>query len=205
MKRIRTILFAAVILTVVAMLAVSVISRLSGETPSLFGWRVYRISSDSMRPTLVTGDIILCSPCRVEELDEGDIITYRGSVGELAGMNVTHRVWKAPYLEGDDYYLVTKGDDNPAEDTPIAGSSVVAKYEMKLDAVKVIYNFFITPWGLLVTIALIVLAFSGELAAFVRSLFGRTGKNTQGIESNVGEQAESAVLSKPDDANHNTE
>ena len=43
-------------------------SRIIGETPSIFGYYIFHVSSDSMEPTLVTGDAI-----RVHSVDADDI------------------------------------------------------------------------------------------------------------------------------------
>ena len=108
------------------------------------------------------------------ELKAGDIITYDGRSGDFAGKRVTHRVVKEPYLNeaNGKYYLVTKGDDNPAEDTPITTDQVTGKYVKKLDWLQRLYDFFLTPWGLLTLIGLIVLAFFNEIINFARALGG---------------------------------
>lgn len=169
-NRIKNIIFAVVVVVLSALIIFVLYSRINGKSPSFFGYSLYRVSSDSMKPNLITGDIILCGPCDPMTLKEGDIITYRGAVGELADRDVTHRVIRAPYEADGLYCLVTKGDDNPAEDSPIKLSQVEGKFISRLDAFKSVYNFFLTPWGLIVMLALILLAFSREIAASVRLL-----------------------------------
>ena len=169
-NRIKNIIFAVVVLVLSALIVFVLYSRINGKSPSFFGYSLYRVSSDSMKPNFITGDIILCGPCDSMTLKEGDIITYRGAVGELADRDVTHRVIRAPYEDDGMYCLVTKGDDNPAEDSPISLSQVEGKFISRLDAFKAVYNFFITPWGLIIMLALILLAFSREIAASVRLL-----------------------------------
>ena len=166
--------FSVALVMLVLTLAVTIIARVKGETPSLFGHAVYRISSGSMIPELQVGDVILSRECDPMSLKEGDIITYDGVSGEFAGKRVTHRVVKAPYQDIMDgqYYLVTKGDDNPVEDTPIAVSQVKGIMVGKLGLLTALYDFFVTPWGLLVLIGLILLAFFNEIVNFVKALFG---------------------------------
>jgi hypothetical protein len=67
---------------------------------------------------------------------------------------------------------VTKGDDNPAEDSPISTSQVTGIFKTKLDFIKWIFDIFVTPWGLILLIGLIVLAFFNEIVNFVRALAG---------------------------------
>lgn len=171
---VKNVILAVIMTALLCLLAVVLTARMNGETPTLFGHTLYRVSSGSMVPYLEVGDIILCQECDPLTLKEGDVITYDGKSGQFAGKRVTHRVVTKPYLNTDDgkYYLVTKGDDNPIADTPISTSQVTGKFVSKVDVLKGIYNFFLTPWGLLTIIALIILAFFTEIINFAKALFG---------------------------------
>ena len=171
---IKNIILGIILALLVGVMIVVITAHFNGETPKVFGHAVYRVSSGSMVPYLQVGDIILCKDCDPMELEVGDIITYNGTVGQFAGKKVTHRVVVAPYLneENGKYYLVTKGDDNPVEDTPIDVSQVTGKYVKKVELLKKLYDFFLTPWGLLTIIGLIVLAFFNEIINFAKALAG---------------------------------
>lgn len=173
LRLIKNVFFAVILVTLTGVIVLSLVTRFSGKTPSMFGYTMYRVSSGSMKPTLQVGDIILCEDCDPLKLKNGDIITYNGISGQFEGKRVTHRVFKQPYKVDGNYYLVTKGDDNPLEDTPIPVSCVSGKYLYKLDIIRGFYEFFLTPWGLLAMIALIILAFFNELIIFVKALFGK--------------------------------
>ena len=172
LKKIKNLVLAVGLFLLVAAFVVTLVSRINGKTPSLFGFSFYRISSDSMQPSLKVGDIILCRTCDPETLCEGDIITYEGRAGEFAGKNVTHRVVKTLYRSADGGYLVTKGDDNPAEDTPIQASQVKGVFVAKLFVLRFIYQLFVTPWGLVILFSLILLAYSGEIKRFFSFVTG---------------------------------
>lgn len=175
--------FFAVILTLFAVVLVfTMVSRVSGKAPSLMGYSVYRISSGSMEPTLKIGEVILSKECDVTSLKVGDIITYEGEAGEFKDKIVTHRVVREPYYESGNYYLVTKGDDNPADDTPISGDQVLGKMECELGFISALYDFFITPWGLISIILLIVLAFFNEIIIFIKSLIGFKEEDENSLE-----------------------
>ncbi len=173
-KIIKNTILVIILAALLCLLAVILTARMNGETPTLFGYTVYRVSSASMTPYLKVGDIILCQKCDPMKLRDGDVITYNGKSGQFAGKRVTHRVIKEPYYNENDgkYYLLTKGDDNPAEDTPITTSQVTGKMLRKIDMLKSVYDFFVTPWGLLTLIGLIILVFFGEIINFVKALFG---------------------------------
>lgn len=179
---IKNAIFAVILVALTAIVVLTVVTRISGKTPSIMGYTIYRVSSGSMVPTFKVGDIILCKDCDPIKLKKGDIITYDGTTGQFAGKCVTHRVVKEPYKKGGEYLLVTKGDDNPVEDTPIKTSQVTGKFQTKVEVLKSLYGFFITPWGLLIMILLILLAFSNEIIIFVRALIGHGDKKKVNIE-----------------------
>ena len=172
LRIIKNVVLTLVIVVLVAVLILSMFSRITGNPPSLFGFSLYRVSSGSMRPELEVKDIILVRSCDGEDVEKGDIISYVPETGEMKGNIVTHRVEKAPYKVGDEYWLVTKGDANEISDAPIRADQVKGKLIAELPFLKVMFDFFATPWGLLALIALIILAFFNEILVFVKSVFG---------------------------------
>lgn len=171
---IKNVIFVIVITVLVGLMIFSLTARINGSTPTVFGRALYRVSSGSMEPFLQVGDVILTRECDPMELKKGDIITYNGTSGQFAGKRVTHRVVKEPYLDETKggYYLVTMGDNNPVEDTPISTSQVTGVFVGKVEFLKWIYDIFVTPWGLLILIALIIIAFFNEIVIFVKALTG---------------------------------
>lgn len=205
LKIVKNTIFAVVLASLVILLLFTITARINGETPTLFGFTIYRVSSGSMEPFLKVGDIILTKNCDPMELKEGDVITFNGTSGELEGKRVTHRVVKKPYYNDteDGYYLVTKGDDNPVDDNPIKTSQVTGIFVGKIEFLKWIYDIFITPWGLLILLALIILAFFNEIVLFVKALFGHVDDEEQEDIQDIIErvQRESAEKQKQEPDN----
>lgn len=77
----------------------------------IFGFRAYIITTDSMKPNLNLGDIVIIKKVNNEELNVNDIITYRLSINTE---RVTHRI-----IEKSDDIYITKGDNNKLEDKSI--------------------------------------------------------------------------------------
>lgn len=110
-----------------------------------------RVSTGSMQPELMIGDVIL-GKCvdNPTALKVGDIITYRGS-GQTEGLLVTHKVVVAPYKTADGTYkLQTKGIANDAPDPEISTEDVLYIMVCKLGFIDTLYNLFFSPWGLLI-------------------------------------------------------
>lgn len=150
-------------------------SRIKGEVPSFFGYSILRVSTGSMEPELMIGDVILDKNVSdIKSIEVDDVVTYRGS-GELSGMLVTHKVIKAPYLADDGtYYLQTKGVANEIADDEISADKVESVMICKIPYLDSLYNLFLSPWGLAIFIVLILLIFFDELVNFFRVLTGNT-------------------------------
>lgn len=195
---IRSVFLTVAIFALCAVMVHTIITRISGKTPSVFGYSVFRVSSGSMKPELEIGDVILVKECDPMTVREGDIVTYNGTQNEMAGKLVTHRVIKAPFQKDGVYYINTKGDANALPDPDVRVDEVFGKVQQKLAVLTFIYNIFVTPWGLLIIIALVILAFFNEIIIFVKSLLGIGYKEEKGesvediIERYKNENAEKA-------------
>lgn len=148
------------------------LTRFAGGTPSLFGYTLQRVSSGSMVPELEVGDVILSRNVgESDELKVDDIITFDGS-DQFGEKNVTHRIIVAPYEANGVVMLQTKGDANYIADNPIAFSRVQSLMLKKLDFLRTIYDLFLSPWGLIIFIALLLLVFFDELMNIIKIATG---------------------------------
>lgn len=172
LHKIKNVVFAVVFVLLGIIMVLTITTRANGGTPSIFGYSIYRVATPSMTPALEVGDVILVKECDPLKLKEGDIITYDGTEGDLKDKKITHRVVEEPHKIGDDYYLKTKGDSNDFADPEVNVSQVVGIYQQKLVFLTWVYDFFLTPWGLLIIIALIITAFFGEIVNLFRAFTG---------------------------------
>lgn len=198
-KKIRSIILTLVLLLALIIMVFTVIARISGNTPTFFGHSVFRVSSGSMKPAYEVGDVIIVKETDPMKLNVGDVCTYNGTTGEFAGKIITHRVIKAAYKENGEYYIQTKGDANPNEDPPINVKDVVGKVETKIGILRTLYNFFITPLGLITIIALIIAAFFNEIINFVKSIIGI------GYDENKKDSVEDIIARYKDENKTDTE
>ena len=163
LKKIANVLLTVVIILLAVVIAFTIFVRITGNTPTLFGYSILRVSTGSMEPELMVGDVILTKEVDdVNSLAVGDVITYKGTIGEYADMLITHQIVKAPYEENGTTYVVTKGIANDIEDQPVPADRITSKLVCKIPFLDALYSFFLTPWGLLSAVALIILAFAGE-------------------------------------------
>ena len=168
-KLIKNIICWTLIAVLVFTLVVFFMSRINGSTPSVFGYSIFRVSSGSMEPELKVGDIILDKVVEnPEALKVGDVITFKSD--DYGDMLVTHKVIRAPYEENGKLMLQTKGVANEIADNPIMIDEVKGIMICKVDYLDTVYNVFLSPWGLLILIALIVIIFFDEIITIVKIL-----------------------------------
>ena len=164
-------IFSTVLLVVLILIVILLfIVRLSGNSPSIFGYHIFRISSGSMEPVLNVGDIILVKETPPEDIHKDDIITYKSEQGEMEGQAITHRVVAEPEIKGGVYTFQTQGDLNGAALDPIITyDQVEGKYIRKLAFIDKLYSFFFTPYGLIIFIAVILILFGYEIISLMVS------------------------------------
>ncbi|MGN1112517.1 MAG: signal peptidase I [Acutalibacteraceae bacterium] len=163
-------------------LIVFMTTRIQGNTPTVFGYSIFRISSGSMEPELMVGDIILDKEIKDEsEISVGDVVTFEGC-SQFDDLLVTHKVIKAPYTdENGNVMLQTKGVANEVKDDPIKFSQVRAKVICKVPYIDTLYNLFLSPSGLLIMILLIILAFIDEIISVVKVISGKDERRIENI------------------------
>lgn len=161
--KILNIFLTVILILLVVLIAFIMFMRISGKTPNIAGYMVFRVSTGSMEPDLMVGDVILSkSVDNPEDLKIGDVVTYQGIVGNYKDKLITHEIVQEPYYDNGTCYVVTQGIANYESDPPVPTENIVGIMVTKIPFINNIYNFFITPWGLLTAILLILLAFSGE-------------------------------------------
>lgn len=112
---------------VVLILAVVLIQRFSNNNIKVFGYSIYTIVSESMKPEYDIGDMIFVKSVDKQDIKLNDDIVYMGNIDSYDGKIITHRV-----IRIDNNQIVTKGINNPIEDLPIKYDQVYGKVAFKL-------------------------------------------------------------------------
>ncbi|MGN1411901.1 MAG: signal peptidase I [Oscillospiraceae bacterium] len=92
---------------------------------SLFGYRYYTVLTNSMEPTLSTGDIVIVKLANAVDINVGDVITFNPS--NESDAYLTHRVVEkvSNYQDTGVTCFKTQGDANDTEDGFLIDSSRV--------------------------------------------------------------------------------
>lgn len=181
-RLVKNIICWILILILAITMVIFLTTRIQGNTPTVFGYTIFRITTGSMEPELMTGDVILDKVVDDEtEIAVGDVITFEGG-SQFDGKLVTHKVIKAPYTdENGNTMLQTHGIANELDDTPISIDQVRAKMICKIPYIDTLYNLFLSPCGLLIMILLIILVFIDEIINIVKILSGRNETRLEDI------------------------
>lgn len=203
-SRIRLVLGSILVAVLFITLIVTFISRISGKTPEMFGISLMRISSNSMEPELMVGDIILIKSTDIEEIKEGDTISYRGEKGSYAGKTITHKVLTAPtFSEADGIYYLTTGGiiEGAPADPEIKETQVIGKLVCVVPLLGWLYNFFATWYGFLLFVLIVLFSFASEIINIVKILkYNDYGVDIPQEESK--DDSESDGSEHTEDANH---
>lgn len=181
-RMIKNVICWVLIIVLAITMLIFLTTRIQGNTPTFFGYTIFRITTGSMEPDLMIGDVILDKVVEDEtEIAVGDVITFDGGI-EFDGRLVTHKVIKAPYTDNNgNTMLQTHGIANEIDDSPINLSQVRAKMICKIPYIDTLYNLFLSPAGLLILILLIILVFIDEIINIVKILSGRNETKLENI------------------------
>lgn len=134
MKRLVSFTGNIIFVAIVLYLCYFIIQAAQNQSPSVFGYRMLRVMSDSMEPVFAGGDCIIVKKAEQDEIQIGDIITFISADPSLNGSFNTHRIIDIAidYETGETIYY-TKGDNNSWDDNyTTCYEDIVGKYINKL-------------------------------------------------------------------------
>ncbi len=120
-------------------------SLVGNKLPMPFGYGAAVVLSDSMKPELSKGDLILVS--EKDSYAKRDVVVYQEN-----GMLVVHRIIK---IDGES--VTTKGDANNAEDAPIKVKDIKGEVIFHVPYVGDAVNVIKSPIGTICVIALAII------------------------------------------------
>lgn len=129
------------------------IKALKGDT-SMPKYNAFVVLSGSMLPEIKINDVVITKQKELNELKEGDIITFLSSDSRFYGVTVTHRIREIYYDSvSNKYTFKTKGDNNNAEDLALVdGSRILGKVIFKVPFIGYIQKFLATKGGWIIVV-----------------------------------------------------
>lgn len=151
LKKILSVLLNIIIYLIILVAIILVIIMLNTKkngVSNVFGYVPLSIQTESMEPTIMTGDLVITKISNdTEDLQVGDIISFF-AVEQNKTIIKTHRITEVKKTSISTSYI-TKGDNNEAVDAdPVAPGDIVSIYEgTKLNGVGKILDFLKSKWG----------------------------------------------------------
>jgi signal peptidase len=172
-KRIGVFLTIVQVFFIIALVTLAVAS-FGTRIPILakLGLNFFAVTSGSMEPTIPTGALLSAGQLPVEQLKEGDIITYR-KINSESGQPVviTHRIHKLEKTEStqkvaDDqgntvdkkvveYAINTKGDANSIPDGyQVLPTEIIGKYSWHIPWLGFVTSYAQSPTGFVLMVVI---------------------------------------------------
>lgn len=128
------------------------------------------VLSDSMNPSLKSGDAILTIRTDYEDIKIGDVVVYSRD-GDL----VVHEV-----IDMLDGYLITKGTANPAADKPVSKEEYRTKVWFKIPLLGGVWRISSKPLNFVLFVVLVTLLVFGDKIFSV--VYNKVFENEDGEE-----------------------
>lgn len=150
-KKILNILKIIILILLILFALFTVYQKVFPNNPSAFGFRTYSIITKSMEPVLKKGDVILVQERNTSSYKVGDIITFKGTSGDLKGKIVTHEIVGIKLENGKNIFY-TKGIQNISEDPAVYENEILGKYIYKFKFFSLIERIMNTKIGFILII-----------------------------------------------------
>ena len=117
-------------------------------------YSAYVIVSGSMEPIIKVRDAVVVRRCEENEIEIGDVVTYRSMDESYYGILITHRVVNIEMQNGEKLFI-TKGDANETIDrSPVKFSQIQGKVAMRIPKIGYLKDFLTSHEGLIIAIVL---------------------------------------------------
>ena len=160
LKIVENIFYTLMILLVILILLVVIMQRVTNNTITIGGLRIFLVETGSMIPVYNIGDVLLAKEIRGDDIKVGDDLVYLGEKGSFAGRIVTHRTISIEKKEEGNYKIITKGVANNSADPEIDQTQVYGKVICNLKILgwiaKLVRNVYTIYIILLIPVVLLI-------------------------------------------------
>lgn len=143
LKRILSVIRNVAFVVVILFICFIIYTMSQGNTVSIAGYRVLRVLTSSMEPTIVGNTCIITKEVDPDELKVGDVITFISEDPSIYGYYNTHRINEIIEENGEQKF-VTKGDNSYEVDPyTVSKENVVGIYVKELPGGRLIGKAFV--------------------------------------------------------------
>lgn len=170
LKVIWNTIYSLLAILAILMLLVVVLQRVSDNSISLCGVRIFNILSESMVPKYQVGDVLISKYVEPKDIKQGDDLVYKGEVGTFTGKVITHQVIKIEN-DGSKYKFHTKGIANDQEDPIVGENQIYGVVVYKTVVLSFIFKILNNLYGFyfLVFVPLVIIIFV-QIVKIIKSM-----------------------------------
>lgn len=150
-------LYDLLIIFCVLLTIVIVLQRITDSNQSFYGIRIFSVASGSMVPQFGIGEVVICQDTNPKEIEVGDVIVYRGNVGELTNRLVMHEVVNIDTDANGYRTFHVKGIQNTAGDPDVKENQVLGKVIIKSLILSLLYALATSTYASFVIIIILVI------------------------------------------------
>ena len=181
-KTVKIVIDIILVILIYNMLLVGISCMNKIEEISLFGYKAYIITTNSMEPTINSGDTLITQNIKEEDLQVGDIITFKKK-----GVVISHRITDIEEKEGKKLYS-TKGDNNTVEDLEkVEYSEIKGKAVLTIPKLGKLIQFLNNKIVFLVIILIILLLYFWKIHIQEKKEIRREKKKIEEEKRNKGQ------------------
>ncbi|KON89594.1 hypothetical protein AF332_24055 [Sporosarcina globispora] len=125
------------------------------QPPSLLGFQLFTVLSNSMVPYFETGDMVIIKEVTQSDVNENDVITFKEENGKF----ITHRVIEIKNHNGR-VQFVTQGDNNNVKDEEmVTDQNLVGKQVFLIPKAGYAVKFVSAPIGFILLVLFPILGY----------------------------------------------
>lgn len=122
---------------------------LPNMTIKVFQFKPYVVVTESMEPVLDVDDLIIVTNPKIDELNPGDIITFRADIDYNGTKEIVTHYINSITESGGEYTIRTNRYGSTVPDTWIlSGDDVIGVYSFRIKQLGVFINFVKSPFGI---------------------------------------------------------
>ena len=148
-------ILTAITFVIVAVLSVYIVIQLVAPdmTVKVFGFKPYIVVTESMEPVINVNDLVIVSNPKVDELEVGDIITFRADINYDGETEVVTHYIMSITQDGEDYrirtrrYFADEADYSP-DPWSLDQNSILGTYSFHIPWIGTIGQFAKSPFGI---------------------------------------------------------
>lgn len=157
-KKITSALVTCVLAVSILLCVVVVTQVMSKRYVSMGGYSLFRVVTGSMEPEIPVGALLISKQTDIEDIEKGDIVTFRSKESSMIGVIITHRVVDIHEGLNGQVLLETRGDANQyADGYFVDQSNLIGRavyYTKEANVVAGIFSFLTNKVGFLACIVL---------------------------------------------------